>query len=110
MCDGQNDCGDQSDETSAACQQVTCDDDDHFHCANGKCIQKWRICDGIDNCGDGFDEANTTCKSFDINTLYVTQQRPLYHMREKKAKICLRIRAIRPGFSLPIYINGSCRI
>ena len=57
-CDGDDDCGDNSDESFAVCQQIDCPESTRFHCQNLKCIPRWRLCNKIDDCGDGSDENN----------------------------------------------------
>ncbi|RWS31138.1 sortilin-related receptor-like protein [Leptotrombidium deliense] len=54
ICDGQQDCIDNSDETSC----VNRCPGDNFRCNNGKCIEKSWVCDSMDDCGDGSDESN----------------------------------------------------
>jgi len=66
-CDGDNDCGDNSDETN--CHQDQCRGK-QFQCENKKCIpEHWR-CDYDDDCGDNSDEQSCPSSQCDANTQF----------------------------------------
>lgn len=56
-CDGDNDCGDNSDEQH--CHRATCSPS-NFECDDDKCIPKYWLCDLDRDCRDGRDEFNCT--------------------------------------------------
>ncbi|XP_066589021.1 sortilin-related receptor-like [Prorops nasuta] len=56
-CDGDNDCGDNSDEDQ--CNRSSCSPN-NFECDNSKCIPKYWVCDLDKDCKDGTDEKNCT--------------------------------------------------
>ena len=64
VCDNDNDCLDNSDET-AECETRTCDPETEFECKKNKewgrsrCIEKKWVCDGDPDCIDGSDEDPT---------------------------------------------------
>ncbi|XP_028170493.1 low-density lipoprotein receptor-related protein 2-like [Ostrinia furnacalis] len=65
VCDGDDDCLDNSDEEFANCTKSTCGPSD-FMCKSGRCIPATFKCDSENDCGDYSDEAgcvNVTCSS-----------------------------------------------
>ncbi len=68
LCDGYDDCGDNSDESHDLCTSINCDSSTRFRCPNDRCIQRYQVCDGIDDCSDGADENDFyLCKLYFVN-------------------------------------------
>ncbi|XP_048506028.1 low-density lipoprotein receptor-related protein 2 isoform X2 [Athalia rosae] len=58
-CDGDDDCGDRTDEDTTYCSHHSCSPNE-FRCNNGRCIFKSWKCDHENDCRDGSDELNCT--------------------------------------------------
>ncbi|XP_063174253.1 very low-density lipoprotein receptor-like [Candoia aspera] len=69
QCDGDNDCGDHSDEDG--CMLPTCSSLD-FHCDNGKCIRRSWVCDGDNDCEDDSDEQD--CRMLNADSFCGSRQ------------------------------------
>jgi low density lipoprotein-related protein 2 len=61
VCDGEGDCGDDSDEN--LCSGPSFPADGEFECDNGGSIPERWICDGDHDCGDGSDEVDCVTES-----------------------------------------------
>jgi len=59
-CDGNDDCGDSSDESPLICGTGTCGAN-RFSCVSGSCIAINAVCDGVSDCPEGFDEHPVIC-------------------------------------------------
>ncbi|XP_076235491.1 low-density lipoprotein receptor isoform X2 [Calliopsis andreniformis] len=63
VCDGTDDCEDNSDETHKECKGTPKCNDSYFKCTNGRCIPGTWHCDGDKDCHDGADEDPAVCRS-----------------------------------------------
>nr|BAN20688.1 low-density lipoprotein receptor [Riptortus pedestris] len=61
VCDGQDDCGDNSDEKN--CEVPRSCTSTEYTCKDGRCIPQWWQCDGDRDCSNGDDEDSCINKS-----------------------------------------------
>ncbi|XP_078033485.1 low-density lipoprotein receptor isoform X2 [Augochlora pura] len=62
VCDKEDDCLDNSDETEEQCKGIHTCTETEFKCSNGRCIPRTWHCDGEDDCTDGSDENPAVCR------------------------------------------------
>ena len=72
-CDGEDDCGDNSDEDEEMCagRYRECSESE-FKCKNDRCIPNTRKCDGENDCGDNSDEDDTCQMMMTVNGKHIS--------------------------------------
>lgn len=88
VCDGDDDCLDNSDENQN-CTTPTCSSSD-FRCSTGRCIPSSFRCDGDNDCGDGFGKTLKITKKIEIQ--YFLYKNFQYFYFEKKSIFWLLLR------------------
>ncbi len=68
MCDGNDNCNDQSDENNLICGYCTAGE---FPCKNGQgCVRKDLVCDDYSDCSDDSDESELLCDDWECDPGY----------------------------------------
>ncbi|VDK41850.1 unnamed protein product [Anisakis simplex] len=96
LCDGNSDCGDNSDEANCDCDQLR-RMGEVFQCGassigpNTKCIPARRRCDGYEDCAGGEDERNCDNCNSDLNAVYCNTTRTCFASTKRcfpRSRVC----------------------